>query len=117
MNSLRALSIAGVIVACYGAALAKLPPAPPMTDQQKQAADEKKAKDTAAANQDKVTQARAEDRVAAHYIAEQKAKGITVIPQMGPTAGTVAASLSQSPKPPSTKATPEKAAAHSPPTK
>ncbi len=117
MNSLRALLVAGVIVACYGAALAKLPPAPPMTDQQKQAAEEKKAKDTASSNNDKILQARTEDRVAAKYIADQKAKGITVIPQMGPTAATLAASLSQSPKPPSTKATPEKAAAHSPPTK
>jgi hypothetical protein len=53
-------------------------------------------------------QARIEDRVAARYIAEQKAKGIIVTPQMGPNAGgptDAAKGLSSQP---------EKAMAHSP---
>ncbi len=56
-----------------------------MDDKAKAAAEEKKAKDAAAAEAAKAQQARAEDRVAARYIADQKAKGITVTPQMGPT--------------------------------
>ena len=65
--------------------------APPMDDKAKAAAEEKKAKDAATAEAVKLQQARAEDRVAAHYIAEQKAHGKTVTPQMGPTAASVAA--------------------------
>jgi hypothetical protein len=109
MTSMRPILVAGLIVACYGAALAKLPPAPPMTDQQKQEAAAKKA---AADEKDKMELTRAQDRVARTYIAEQKAKGVTVTPQL-PSGGTSA----DSGKPPSTKATPEKAGAHSPPQK
>jgi hypothetical protein len=74
-------------------AIAKLPPPPPMDDKAKAAAEEKKAKDAAAADQVKLQQAKAEDRVAAKYIADQKAKGVTVTPQMGPTAPAIAASI------------------------
>ena len=109
MTSMRPILVAGLIVACYGAALAKLPPAPPMTDQQKQEAAAKKA---AADAKDAQELAQAQDRVARTYIAEQRAKGVTVTPQL-PLGGGSA----DSGKPPSTKATPEKAAAHSPPQK
>ena len=85
MTTLRALFAAGLVVATFGIALAKLPPAPPMDDKAKVAAEEKKAKDAAAAEAGKAQQAKAEDRVAARYIAEQKAKGKVVTPQMGPT--------------------------------
>jgi len=74
-------------------AVAKLPAPPPMDDKAKAAAEEKKAKDAAAADQVKLQQAKAEDRVAAKYIADQKAKGVTVNPQMGPTAPAIAASI------------------------
>jgi hypothetical protein len=85
MTTLRALIAAGLVIATFSLAVGKLPPPPPMDDKAKAAAEEKKAKDAAAAEAAKQQQARAEDRVAAHYIADQKAKGITVTPQMGPT--------------------------------
>jgi membrane protein involved in colicin uptake len=85
MTTLRALIGAALVVLTFGLAVAKLPAPPPLTDEQKQAAVEKKAKDDAAAEAAKAQQARAEDRVAARYIAEQKAKGLAVTPQMGPT--------------------------------
>lgn len=83
--TLRALLTAGLVIATFSLAVGKLPPPPPMDDKAKAAAEEKKAKDAAAAEDAKQQQARAEDRVAARYIAEQRAKGITVTPQMGPT--------------------------------
>lgn len=83
MNStLRALTTAALVLALFGTALAKIVP-PPMTEEQKAAAEAKKAKDAVAAEAAKQAQARAEDRVAARYIGEQKAKGNTVTPQMG----------------------------------
>ena len=85
MTTLRAILAAGLVVVSFGVAVAKLPPAPPMTDEQKAAAEEKKAKDAAAAEVAKAQQAKAEDRVAARYIAEQKAKGKVVTPQMAAT--------------------------------
>jgi hypothetical protein len=85
MTTMRAMIAAGLVVVTWGLAVAKLPPPPPMTDAQKAAAEEKKAKDAAAAEAAKAQQAKAEDRVAARYIAEQKAKGKVVTPQMGPT--------------------------------
>jgi hypothetical protein len=85
MTTLRALIAAGLVVATFGWAVAKLPPPPPMDEKAKAAAQEKKAKDAAAAEAAKVAQAKAEDRVVAHYIAEQRAKGKVVTPQMGPT--------------------------------
>jgi hypothetical protein len=108
MTTFRALFAALMVVASFGFALAKLPPPPPMDDAAKAAAEEKKAKDAAAAEAAKQLQMRAEDRVAARYIAQQKAKGIIVTPQMGPSAVTstdAAKGLSSKP---------EKAMAHSP---
>lgn len=79
MTTLRALLAAGILVVSFGVAVAKLPQ-PPMDEKAKVAAEEKKAKDAAAAEAVKAALAKAEDRVAARYIAEQKAKGITVQP-------------------------------------
>jgi hypothetical protein len=87
MTTLRALIAAGLVVGVFGWAVAKLPPPPPMDEKAKAAAEEKKAKDAAAAEAAKAAQAKAEDRVVARYMAEQKAKGKTVTPQMGPTGG------------------------------
>jgi hypothetical protein len=84
MTTLRALASALLVVGAFGVAVAKLPAPPPPNDAQKAAAEEKKAKDAAAADLAKKQQAAAEDRVAARYIAEQKAKGRVVTPQMGP---------------------------------
>ena len=91
MTTLRALIAAALVIATFSWAVAKLPPPPPMDEKAKAAAEEKKAKDAAAAEAAKAAQARAEDRVVARYMAEQKAKGQTVKPQMGPTAQAVAA--------------------------
>ena len=88
MTTLRAIAGALLVVGAFGVAVAKLPPPPPMTDAQKAAAEEKKAKDAAAAELAKKQQAAAEDRVAARYIAEQKAKGHVVTPQMGTASAT-----------------------------
>ena len=87
MTTLRAMIAAGLVVGAFGAALAKLPPPPPMTDAQKAAAEEKKAKDVAAAEVAKAQQAKAEDRVVSRYFSEMKAKGNAVPPpQMGASA-------------------------------
>ena len=85
MSSLRAILAAGLVVLSFGVAVAKLPPPAPLTDEQKAAAETTKAKAAAAAEAAKVQQAKAEDRVVARYMAEQKAKGKAVTPQMGPT--------------------------------
>jgi hypothetical protein len=111
MTTLRALIAAGLVIGMFGWAVAKLPAPPPMDEKAKVAAEEKKAKDAATAEAAKAAQARAEDRVAARYIAEQKAKGKVVTPQMGPTSTPVAASPSSNR--PSAK--PETQGAHSPP--
>src|SRR5215831_9529146 len=87
MTTLRTLIAAALVIATFGWALAKLPPPPPMDDKAKAAAEEKKAKDAAAADAAKAAQARAEDRVVARYMAEQKAKGKTVTPQMASSSG------------------------------
>ena len=91
MTTLRALLAAGLVATSFGIAVAKLPPAPPMDDKAKAAAEEKKAKDAATAEAVKAQQAKAEDRVAARFIAEQKAKGKVVVPQMGPAVVAAAA--------------------------
>ncbi|HTS23205.1 MAG TPA: formate dehydrogenase [Casimicrobiaceae bacterium] len=90
MTTLRALIAAGLVVFAFGWAVAKLPPPPPMDEKAKAAAEEKKAKDAVAAEAGKQAQARAEDRAASRYIAEQRAKGKVVTPQMGPTSGAAA---------------------------
>src|SRR5205823_8380110 len=98
MKTLRALAGALLVLAMSGMAIAKLPAPPPMTDAQKAAAEEKKAKDAAAADLAKKQQAQAEDRVAARYIAEQKAKGNVVTPQMPSTANAPAAPPAKAPE-------------------
>lgn len=80
MKTIRALFGAALVVATFGFAVAKLPPAPPMTDAQKATAEEAKAKAAAAAALAAQQQAQAEDRVAARYFAEMKAKGKMVPP-------------------------------------
>ena len=109
MTTSRALFAALMVVATFGLALAKLPPPPPMDDAAKAAAEAKKGADAAAAEAGKQLQARTEDRVAARYIAEQRAKGVIVTPQMGPTSH---ATSSDGAKGPPSK--PEKQMAHSP---
>jgi len=125
MTTLRALLAAALVIVGFGLAVAKLPPAPPMDDKAKAAAEEKKAKDAATAESVKQQQARAEDRVASRYIAEQKALGKAVTPQMGPTAQVAAATPAKGAAAPAKGAAteasarpssqPEKAAAHSQP--
>jgi hypothetical protein len=92
MMTLRALLIAGLSFATFGAAMAKLPPAPPMTDAQKVAAEEKKAKDAAAAQLANQQLEKSMDRAAANYFADMRAKGKAVPPaQLGSTAAVAAA--------------------------
>jgi len=91
MTTLRALLAFGIVVTTFGIAVAKLPAPPPMDEKAKVAAEEKKAKDAAAAEVAKAQQAKAEDRLASRYIAEQKAKGKTVTPQLAPAVMTTPA--------------------------
>jgi hypothetical protein len=84
-TTLRALIAAGVVVASFSLAVAKLPPPPPLDEAGKAAAEAKKEKDAAAAAKDNADLAKAQDRVAAKYIADQRAKGKTVTPQVGAT--------------------------------
>jgi hypothetical protein len=83
-------------LALSGSAWAKLP-APPPADPVKAA--EAKAKQDEAAAKDKALLAAAEDRVAARYIKEQKAKGKDVKPQMAAAAPAVAAKPAAAAKP------------------
>ena len=100
MTTLRATIGAALVLAAFGVAVAKLPPPPPMTEEQKA---EKAAQEKAAADLANEQLARAQDRVAARYIAEEKAKGVTITPQMGPTGG---AAKSASPAPAKAAAAP-----------
>lgn len=80
MKAIRGLIGAALVLACFGVAVAKLPPP---TEAQKTAAAEKKAKDAAAAQVAKEQLLKAEDRTVARYYSEMKAKGKTVAaPQM-----------------------------------
>ena len=74
-TTIRALICAALVVGAFGAAVAKLPPAPPMTEEQKAA---KAAKDKASAEAEKAALAKAEDKAVANYVANQKAMGKTV---------------------------------------
>ena len=94
MKTIRAVLAAAFVVVSFGVAVAKLPPAAPLTDAQKA---EAKAKADAAADLAKQQQAKAEDRVAAQYFANMKAQGKAV-----PAPQTTAA--------PAAPATPAKAA-------
>ena len=99
-TTIRGLLGAVLVLVCFGVAVAKLPPAPPLTDAQK-----------AAAEAGKVAQARAEDRAAARYFAEMKAKGKAVTPAQLPPAATSATPTAK----PAVSRQPEKQMAHSPP--
>lgn len=79
MTTLRALMAAALVVGSFGLALGKLPPP---DEKAKAAAAEAKAKAAAADEAGKAALARAEDRVVAHYIAEERAKGVIVKPQL-----------------------------------
>ena len=107
-TTIRALIGAALVVAAFGVAVAKLPPAPPLTDQQKA---EKAAKDKATADAEKAALAKAEDKAVANYAANEKAKGKTV--NAPSPAGTPTSGADKS-----LPAQPEKASnAHSPPQK
>jgi hypothetical protein len=109
-TTIRALIGAALVVGAFGAAVAKLPPAPPMTEEQKA---QKAVKDKAAADAEKAALAKAEDRAIANYQANMKAKGQPVNAPSANTAGTASASAGKS-----LPAQPEKASnAHSPPQK
>ena len=106
-TTIRALIAASAVVGVFGVAVAKLPPAPPLSDQQKA---EKAAKDKASADAEKAALAKAEDKAIANYVANEKAKGKTV--NVNPSAGESASASKSLP------AQPEKVSnAHSPPTK
>ena len=82
MKALITALVPMAMIASVGLALgvsAKLP-APAPADSMK--AEEKKAKDAATAASSAALQAKAEDRVAARYITDEKAKGKRVTPQM-----------------------------------
>ena len=81
-TTIRALTGAALVVAAFSVAVAKLPPAPPLTDEQKA---EKAAKDKATADAAKAALAKAEDKAVANYVANQKAKGKPV--DVNPSAG------------------------------
>ena len=85
MHKTRIRWLVPVIAAIFvGAVWAKLPPA---TDEQKAKAEEAKAKAAEAAKKDAELLTKAQDRVAERYIADQKAKGVTVHPtQIAPPA-------------------------------
>jgi hypothetical protein len=72
-TTIRALLGAGLVVTAFGVAVAKLPPAPPLTDEQKAA---KAAKDKTDADTAKAQLTKAEDRVVSRYMTDQKAKGV-----------------------------------------
>ncbi len=108
-TTIRALLGAALVVGAFGLAAAKLPPAPPMTEEQKA---EKAAKDKAAADTEKAKLTKAEDKAVANYQANMKAKGHPANGQA--SAGGAAVSDGGKGLP----AQPEKASnAHSPPKK
>jgi hypothetical protein len=84
--------LAGVVLALSGPVAAKLPAPPPVTPEKAAADAEAKAKADATT---KAQQAAAEDRVAARYIKEQKAKGKDVKPQMAAAAPVPAVKTAQ----------------------
>ncbi|HSD43435.1 MAG TPA: hypothetical protein VLD36_16410 [Burkholderiales bacterium] len=77
----RSIAIAAALALTGGVAVAKLP-APTLTDAQKAAAAEAAAKTAHAGKVGAYQQCEAENRVAAKFIAAEKAKGKTVTPQL-----------------------------------
>jgi hypothetical protein len=92
MNTIRAAIAAGLMLAWAGSAIAKLPP--PTPEEEAKAAEAKEKAKAAAAAAEEATR-RAQDRVAERYIAQMKAKGITVHPT--PVAGPPTAAVTTSP--------------------
>ncbi|MEO8974343.1 MAG: hypothetical protein ABI552_01090, partial [Casimicrobiaceae bacterium] len=77
MTSIRAVLVVGLLFLLHDVALAKLPPAPPMTDAQKQEVAAKKAASDA---KDAAELAHAQDRAVQNYAATERAKGVQVSP-------------------------------------
>ncbi len=115
MKNLRALIAAGLVVATFGVAVAKLPPPAPLTEEQKKAAEEKKVKDAASGEATKAAQGRAEDRTAARYYADMKAQGKQVSPPQLPAAAAAPDSGKAADSGKAVSSQPEKQGAHSPP--
>ena len=112
-TTIRAMLAAAIVVAAFGVAVAKLPPAPPMTEEQKA---EKAAKDKATADAEKAALTKAEDKAVANYQANMKAKGKT--PNASGASGQNGTASSSSGAEKGLPAQPEKASnAHSPPKK
>jgi hypothetical protein len=105
MTTFRAFGIAALTLATFSVAVAKLPPPAPLTDAQKVAAEEKKAKDAAAAALATQQLEKSMDHAAANYFAEQKAKGKAApAAQLGPmTAAAKAAPAAKSAPAPAAK--------------
>ena len=104
MKTTQALLAAGLVVTTFGLAVAKLPAPPPMTDAQKAAAEEAKAKAAAATALTAQQLGAAEDRVAARYFADMKAKGKQVpAPQMAATTPQPTAAAAKDAKAPAKK--------------
>ena len=112
MTTLRAFGIAALTLATFSVALAKLPPPAPLTDAQKAAAEEKKAKDAAAATLATQQLERSMDRAAANYFADMKAKGKAApAAQLGPMAAAAKAPAAKAAPAPATKPAPAAAPA------
>ena len=77
----RSIALAVALAVASGVALAKLP-APTLTDAQKAAAAEAAAKTAYAGKVGAYQQCESENRVAAKYLAAEKAKGKTITPQL-----------------------------------
>jgi hypothetical protein len=77
MKSDKLLALAAACLFTGGLALAKLPP---LTDEQKAAAEIAKTKAADVAKKEAELLAKSQDSVASRYIQEQKAKGVIVKP-------------------------------------
>jgi hypothetical protein len=100
MMMLRALGMAALALATFSVAVAKLPPPAPLTDAQKVAAEEKKAKDAAAATLATQQLEKSMDHAAANYFADMKAKGKAApAAQVGPMAAAAKAAPAPAAKP------------------
>ena len=110
MNTIRTAIVAGLILAGVGIATAKLPP--PTPEEEAKAAQAKEKAKAAATAAEEATK-RAQDRVAERYIAEMKAKGITVRPTPidGPTSAAVTTATGKTPPESDTGQAPERKSA------
>lgn len=71
--TLQCIAVIGAL--CAGAAWAKLPP---LSEEQKAKAEQAKVKAADAAKKEAEALTKVQDRLAEHYIKEQKAKGVAV---------------------------------------